>query len=65
MKALSVVSIIMWVIIVAVILMVLTFKVWLFGSVITSGVKSISGSCGTTYGIESIPVVNGNWFCKK
>jgi hypothetical protein len=44
---------------------VITFKVWLFGSLITSSVKSIAGSCGKTYGVEVIPVVSGNWFCSE
>ncbi|MDB4330164.1 hypothetical protein N9948_00355 [bacterium] len=52
----------MWVII---IFLIVTFKVWLFGSLITSSVKSMSNSCGTTYAVESIPVVSGNWFCNE
>jgi hypothetical protein len=36
-------------------------KLWLVGSLLTSGIKAISGHCGQTYGIES--VVSGNWFC--
>lgn len=42
--------------------LVLLFKVWLFGSLITSGVKSVAGSCGQTYDIEKV-IINGNWFC--
>jgi hypothetical protein len=45
------------------VLAVLCFKIWLWGSLATSGVKAIAGSCGKTYGIESIPMINGNWFC--
>ena len=41
----------------------LTFKVWLFGSLGTSAVKGLAGQCGQTYGIESVPVISGNWFC--
>jgi hypothetical protein len=33
-------------------------------SVMTSGVKAVSGNCGTTYGIESY-AVGGDWFCPK
>ncbi len=34
---------------------------WFAGSAITSGVKSISGSCGSRYPIEG--VFSGDWFC--
>jgi len=44
---------------------VLTIKVWFFGSIGTSAVKAISGSCGKEYFLESIPVISGNWFCAK
>ena len=48
---------------VTLVLFVLTFKVWLFGSFTTSAVKSVAGSCGKTYFIEKLPVISGNWFC--
>lgn len=48
---------------ISIIAVVLTVKLWFFGSLVTSGIKSISGKCGTTYGVESIPVISGNWFC--
>jgi len=41
---------------------VFTFKLWLFGSLVVSGVKSLSDDCGKNYAVE-IYVVNGNWFC--
>lgn len=44
---------------------ILSFKIWLFGSVITSSVKTISNDCHKTYGVESFPLINGNWFCPK
>ena len=43
---------------------VVTFKLWLFGSLAVSSVKSVSGSCGKTYPVE-IYVVNGDWFCAE
>jgi hypothetical protein len=46
------------------IFLVITFKLWLFGSLIVSGVKSVSDSCGKTYPVE-IYVVNGDWFCAE
>lgn len=36
---------------------------WLTGSLVTSGVKAVSGSCGKTYPVEK--VVSGNWFCAE
>lgn len=42
---------------------VLTFKIWLFGSLITSSIKSLSNKCGTQYAVEG-RLINGNWFCK-
>ncbi len=48
---------------VVIVIVVLIIKLWFFGSLVTSGVKSISGSCGTTYGVESIPIISGDWFC--
>jgi hypothetical protein len=47
-----------------IIFLVITFKLWLFGSLAVSTVKAISGSCGSDYVVE-IYVVNGNWFCPK
>jgi hypothetical protein len=44
------------------ILGVLTFKLWLFGSLSVSTVKALSDSCNKTYPVE-VYVVNGNWFC--
>ena len=40
---------------------ILALKLWLVGSVITSGVKAISDSCDQTYPVEA--VVSANWFC--
>lgn len=42
---------------------VLIFKVMIFGSLLASAAKGIAGSCGKTYGIESIPIIWGNLFC--
>lgn len=50
---------------VALILGVIVVKVWFWGSLLTSSVKAVSGSCQKTYGIESIPLINGNWFCSE
>ena len=47
----------------AIIIIVLTFKIWLFGSLTTSGIKAVAGSCHKTYAIEKIPIISGNWFC--
>lgn len=35
--------------------------VWVAGSAITSGVKSLSDDCGKTYPVEA--VFSGDWFC--
>lgn len=43
---------------------VVCFKIWLWGSLITSSVKSVSDKCGTTYGIEG-SLISGDWFCSK
>ena len=39
-------------------------KVWLWGSLMTSSVKTLSDDCGETYGIEG-KLINGDWFCSK
>lgn len=44
------------------VLSIVFFKLWLIGSVITSGVKSMSDDCGRTYGV---PVVSQDWFCSE
>ena len=49
----------------AMVSLILVFKIWLFGSLITSSVKSISGDCGITYPIEKFVLINGSWFCNK
>ena len=41
---------------------VVLIKIWFWGSLITSSVKSVGGSCGQTYGIEG-KLISGNWFC--
>lgn len=46
------------------IFLVLTFKLWLFGSLGVSAVKALSNNCGKEYPVE-IYVINGNWFCEK
>lgn len=51
-------------IVTAIVLLVLVIKVWFFGSLLTSGVKSIAGSCGKNYPVE-VFVISGNWFCPK
>ena len=43
----------------------LTVKVWLVGSLLTSSVKAMSDDCGKTYGVELVPVIQGNWFCTE
>ena len=50
--------------ILSVISIVITFKLWLFGSLGVSGVKAMSGKCGTRYPIE-VFVINGDWFCES
>lgn len=35
--------------------------IWVAGSSVTSGVKTISKSCSKTYSVEA--VFSGNWFC--
>ena len=42
---------------------VLWLKVWIVGSLITSGVKAVSDKCGTTYSVEGVVGITGNWFC--
>lgn len=37
------------------------FLYWVGFSLVTSGIKAVTGNCGTRYGIER--VVAGNWFC--
>lgn len=36
-------------------------KVYLVGSIVTSGIKALSNSCGKQYWIEWL--INGDWFC--
>jgi hypothetical protein len=36
---------------------------WTLGSIITSGIKAFSSSCGHEYPVEVI--FGGNWFCPK
>lgn len=36
-------------------------SIYVTGSLIASGVKAATHSCGTEYGIE--PIVSGDWFC--
>lgn len=38
-------------------------KIWLVGSLLTSGVKSLSSNCQKEYPVEV--VLSGNWFCAK
>ena len=45
------------------ILAILTFKLWIWGSLFTSSIKSISDDCGKRYPVE-VYVIDGNWFCK-
>ena len=42
-------------------LALVTLKLWLIGSLVTSTVKTVKGDCGQTYGVET--VLSGNWFC--
>lgn len=37
--------------------------IWVFGSVVTSGIKSFKNECGQTYKVES--ALGGDWFCSK
>jgi hypothetical protein len=39
----------------------IVFKMWLIGSLLTSGIKAAKDDCRKTYGIET--VLSGNWFC--
>ncbi len=48
----------------ALIVVVITFKLWLFGSLAVSTVKSLSDNCGHRYPVE-VYVINGNWFCSE
>ena len=41
----------------------LCVKIWFLGSLATSTVKLFMGQCGTTYGIEDMPLIQGGWFC--
>lgn len=34
-------------------------------NIATSSIKVIHNQCDKTYGIESVPLVTGNWFCSK
>jgi len=43
----------------------LCLKFWLIGSLSVSGIKSVSKSCHKTYAVESVPLINGNWFCEE
>ena len=42
---------------------VLVFQIWLWGSLITSGIKRTAKDCDQTYKIEQIKVIHGDWFC--
>lgn len=42
-------------------LALVALKVWVIGSLLTSGVKAAKDDCGQVYGVES--VLSGNWFC--
>lgn len=44
------------------IVLIIVLKIWFWGSLITSSVKSVGGNCGTSYGIEG-KLISGNWFC--
>lgn len=44
------------------IFLVITIKLWLFGSALVSSVKAISNNCGHQYPLE-VYVINGDWFC--
>lgn len=37
-------------------------SIFVTGSLVTSGVKAVSGQCGKSFGI---PVVSQDWFCAK
>jgi hypothetical protein len=45
-------------------LFLLWLKIWLFASLITSGVKVIKEDCGKHYGVENYIAISGNWFCE-
>ena len=61
MKLSTVMSVgVIWAII-CVIFMVIA--VWVGGSVLVSGVKSVKNQCGQTYPMES--VFSGDWFCAE
>ena len=51
-------------VIIAIVATIITFKLWLFGSLFVSSVKSISGSCGHKYSVE-VYVIDGDWFCAE
>ena len=44
--------------------LILTFKLWLFGSLAVSSIKTLSDDCGKTYPME-VYVINGDWFCPE
>jgi len=50
------------VIVFAAAVLAITLKLYVIGSVVTSGIKSVSGKCGTTYPVER--VLSGDWFCE-
>ena len=40
-------------------------KIVIIGSLITSSVKGIAGSCDRQYPVENYFYISGNWFCSK
>lgn len=45
------------------VIVIIWLKMWLVGSIATSTIKSISGHCGNSYGIEA--VFSGDFFCPE
>jgi len=50
----------LWIVLVVAILW---FKIWLFGSLATSAIKSVSDNCDKQYSIEGVLFISGDWFC--
>lgn len=44
-------------------LLVVIAEGWVVGSLVASGVKTISKDCGKVYGIEKL--VSADWFCPE
>ncbi len=44
---------------------ILFIKIFIIGSLITSSVKGIAGSCDKHYPVENYFYISGNWFCSK